>query len=245
MGILIKKLRLYVWVTMFLPMIPSYCKLVSHHSANQEDAALHWLSRIIILQLIFLLSLFISIYLQGDLLWYILFLFLIIAVPIVMWRDLQNKVKQRRELILIELPTFMQKFILLVNAGETPQRAWVQAGTVLLKGHDHPLYRELMKTNMQLQQSVPFSRALEELHLRCGMIEFSSFITTVLMNYRRGGEAFTLAIHDAARMLLEKKRAFIRIKGEEASTKLIFPMLIMLLAVMVLVCAPAVMLMEG
>jgi len=51
-------------------------------------------------------------------------------------------------------------------------------------------------------------------------------------------------LQDASRLMMEKKHAVVRTQGEEASTKLLFPMLLMLIAVMAIVAAPAVMLMH-
>jgi tight adherence protein C len=64
------------------------------------------------------------------------------------------------------------------------------------------------------------------------------------MNYRRGGELFVMSLRSLNRDLWEKRKAMTRILGEEASSKLIFPMLLILLAVMIIVAAPAVMLMD-
>lgn len=166
-----------------------------------------------------------------------------VALPVLMYRDLAAKVKRRNEAFVAELPTFMHKLSLLLGAGETVQRAWVRAGTAPGEKSNHPLYVELTRTNNELSQSVPFYKALEDLHRRCRVAELSGLVSTVLMNYKRGGEAFALVLQDTSRMLMERKQALIRTKGEEASTKLIIPMLLMLLAVMVVVAAPAMMMM--
>ncbi|MCI3922470.1 type II secretion system F family protein [Paenibacillus sp. TRM 82003] len=168
---------------------------------------------------------------------------LTMAIPALSYREIAAKAKRRQESFVAELPTFMHKLSLLMGAGETVQRAWLKAGTVSGEKSLHPLYIELARTNNELTQAVPFQKALEELHRRCRIAELSSLVSTVLMNHKRGGEAFALVLQDTSRLLMERKQALIRTKGEEASTKIIVPMLFMLIAVMIVVAAPAVMMM--
>ncbi|HZG56027.1 type II secretion system F family protein [Paenibacillus sp.] len=166
------------------------------------------------------------------------------AIPFLRWRDLAGKAAQRREAFVAELPTFMHKLSLLLAAGETLHGAWRRAGEAYGEKRLHPLYAELAKAGVAMANGVPFPRALEEMQRRCGFPEVSALVTTVLMHYKRGGESFALALQDASRSLLEKKQAYVRTKGEQASAKLLFPMMLMLVAVMTIVAAPAVMMMR-
>jgi len=169
---------------------------------------------------------------------------LAVGTPALSWKELKKKVRGRQRAFVAELPTFLHKLSLLLAAGETVQRAWQRAGTAGPNNEGHPLYAELARTNQDIERGVPFPKALEDMHRRCGFHEVGALVTTVLMNYKRGGEAFALALQDASRLMMEKKHAVVRMQGEEASTKLLFPMLLMLIAVMAIVAAPAVMLMH-
>lgn len=166
-----------------------------------------------------------------------------LLVPLVSWRDLAAKVKRVQEDFVSELPMFIFKLSLLISAGESLQRAWVRASEARQERREHPLYAELAKTCRDMERGVPFAAALEEMHRRTGSYEAGALITTILMNYKRGGDAFALALQDSSRLLMEKKNAQIRMKGEEASAKLLLPMMMMLFAVMIVVAAPAVMMM--
>jgi len=167
------------------------------------------------------------------------------AVPALRWRELTVKAKLRREAFITVLPTFMQKLSLLLAAGETIQRAWAKASAADPGKTGHPMYAELARTCVELNQGVPFARALEELQRRCAVPEMNTLVATVLMNYKRGGDTFSIVLRDTARVMTERKHAVIRTKGEEASAKLLFPMLLMLAAVLIVVAAPAVMTMSS
>lgn len=163
--------------------------------------------------------------------------------PFLMWRDLERRTKERHRAFVSELPVFVHKMSLLIGAGETVQGAWVRASLPSERHAGHPLYRELERMRNELQQSVPFARALELFSQRCAIPEVSFLVTTTLMNYRRGGEAFAAVLQQAGRTMIEKKRALIKTMGEEASTKMVFPLVLIFAAMMCVVAAPAVMLM--
>lgn len=169
--------------------------------------------------------------------------FLIVIVPFIMWRDLQRKIKDRHRAFVTELPVFVHKMSLLIGAGETVQGAWVRASAPSGKHLSNPLYRELERMRNELSQSVPFGRALELFSQRCGIPETGFLVTTTLMNYKRGGDAFAVILQQTGRTMIEKKRAVIKTMGEEATTKMVFPMVIIFAAMMCVVSAPAVMLM--
>ncbi|WP_274362236.1 type II secretion system F family protein [Paenibacillus thermotolerans] len=164
-------------------------------------------------------------------------------VPLLMWKDLERRTKERHRAFVSELPVFVHKMSLLIGAGETVQGAWVRASLPSVRHSAHPLYEQLERMRNELNQSVPFARALELFSQRCGIPEVSFLVTTTLMNYRRGGEAFAAVLQQTGRTMIEKKRALMKTMGEEASTKMVFPMVLIFGAMMCVVAAPAVMLM--
>jgi len=153
-----------------------------------------------------------------------------------------REIEKRRRLIIMELPIMMSKLMLLVGAGETVQGALVRC----LDGKqpdNHPLYKEWRGAMDALRNGHPFHMALERFNRRCAVQEASVFTTVLLLNYRKGGEHFVLALRELSYSLWEKRKAAARARGEEASSKLVFPLVGILLVLMVLVAAPAVLLM--
>ncbi|MOA03965.1 hypothetical protein D3C78_1234970 [compost metagenome] len=109
---------------------------------------------------------------------------------------------------------------------------------------DHPLYKEWSAAVSSLHNGQSFSTVIERFNRRCAVQEVSVFTTVLLLNYRRGGEHFALALRELSYSLWEKRKAIARSRGEEASSKLVFPLVGILLVLMVLVAAPAVLLMS-
>lgn len=154
-----------------------------------------------------------------------------------------RRVEQRKQQMITELPDMLSKLMLLVGAGETVQLALARC----LEGKEanqHPLYKEWNDAVLSMRNGQSFSSAIERFNRRCAVQEVSIFTTVLLLNYRRGGEHFVLALRELSYTLWEKRKAIARSRGEEASSKLVFPLVGILLVLMVLVAAPAVLLMS-
>jgi tight adherence protein C len=154
-----------------------------------------------------------------------------------------RRVEERKQQMIIELPVMLSKLMLLVGAGETVQQALARC----LEGKEtmqHPLYKEWGETVSMLRNGQSFSTVMERFNRRCAVQEVSIFTTVLLLNYRRGGEHFILALRELSYTLWEKRKAIARSRGEQASSKLVFPLVGILLVLMILVAAPAMLLMS-
>jgi len=153
-----------------------------------------------------------------------------------------RELEQRRKAIVTELPLMMSELMLLVGAGETVQGSLMRC----LDGKEvsqHPLYKEWRSAVDAMRNGHSFQSALERFNRRCAVQEASVFTTVLLLNYRKGGEHFVLALRELSYSLWEKRKAAAKSRGEEASSKLVFPLVGILLVMMLLIAAPAVMLM--
>ncbi|MNP57095.1 hypothetical protein D3C76_1518900 [compost metagenome] len=96
----------------------------------------------------------------------------------------------------------------------------------------------------EMESGYSFQQALEGFSKRCGVQEVSAFTTAVLLNYRRGGNDFVLALRDLSHSLWDKRKTVSKTLGEQASSKLIFPLVLIFLIIVILVGAPAFMIMD-
>lgn len=167
------------------------------------------------------------------------------VIPLAMYKELDRKIRRRKRFIVLELPELLNAITLLVNAGETVQGAIQRCAANRMHPAAHtPLKAELKLLAGRLHNGEPFPQAMEQFSKRCGVQEVAMFAAAVLMNYRRGGDSFVLALKALAGEMWERRKAMTRTLGEEASSKLIFPMLLVFLVVMTIVAAPAVMFMD-
>lgn len=167
-----------------------------------------------------------------------------IILPLARARDVINKAESKRQELQLELPELLSKLTLLVQAGETAQKAMALCIERKRDQSEHPLYAELNRMMKDMQNGYSFPQAMEQFAKRCAIQEVSMFVTTLLINQRRGGATFVLAMQDLGRQLWEKRKSVARKRGEEASTKLVFPMMLMFLVVLAVVGAPALLMMK-
>ncbi|OAB46163.1 type II secretion protein F [Paenibacillus glacialis] len=169
---------------------------------------------------------------------------LAVLLPVAMVKDLYSKVQIRDQDILMELPELLNKIVLLVGAGETVQKAITHCVERKKEQHDHPLYKEFNRMIQDWDSGYSFQQAFESFSKRCALQEVSIFTTTILLNFRRGGNDFVLALRDLSRTLWESRKMITRTRGEQASSKLVFPMVVIFMVVVVLVGTPAMMMMN-
>lgn len=186
----------------------------------------------------------ISLVMEGEASGFLIGAVLAVLLPIALIKDLHSKVKRREQQIILELPELLNKIVLLVGAGSTVQQAIKQCLERKLGQETHPLYRELFQMQRECEGGYSFPQALEGFSKRCGIQEVSAFTTAVLLNFRRGGNDFVLALRDLSHTLWEKRKAVGKTLGEQASSKLVFPMVLLFLIIVILVGTPAFMIMD-
>ncbi|MEC0331656.1 type II secretion protein F [Paenibacillus macerans] len=185
-----------------------------------------------------------SLLMNGDSSGLVIGAVLALLLPAALIHDLHRKVVRREHAVILELPELLNKIVLLVGAGSTVQQAIKLCLERKREQENHPLYRELFQMMREWEGGYSFQQAMEGFSKRCGIQEVSAFTTAVLLNYRRGGHDFALALRDLSHSLWEKRKAVSKTLGEQASSKLVFPMVLMFMAILLLVGAPAFMIMD-
>lgn len=150
--------------------------------------------------------------------------------------------ERRKQAIIAALPDRMSKLMLLVGAGETVQNAFIRC----MDGKEHsihPLDKQWSDAIATMRNGQAFGTALELFNRSCAVQEVSLFTTVMLLNYRKGGEHILLALKELSYSLWEIRKGIARKNGEEASSKLVFPLVGIMFILMILVAAPAVLLM--
>jgi tight adherence protein C len=225
-----------------------HLKWVNYHGGNQSLEQTKVFIANIITYMWLNLSFFICFGLLVDVTFYSCGLCFTIIIPLGCIQELNRKLKRKKRFILIELPEFLNKLTLLVDAGETVQKAIKlcveQKKHLTITIETSPLYYELNQMAAALNNNRSFQHVMEEFNKRCNVQEISIFTTTVLLNYRRGGIEFVYALRELSRIIWDKRLALTKTLGEEASAKLVFPMVFIFFIVMVIVAAPAILIMN-
>lgn len=156
------------------------------------------------------------------------------------YRSLDKELVKRRRECISELPVFIHSLVLLINAGESNQSAFIRVAKSYTQITDSHLKRQLLKAMYELENGSSFITTLESLNQRVAVHEVSIFTTTLILNVRRGGKDLVLILENLANDFWARRISEARIIGEEASSKLVFPMLLIFVVVIMVLATPAI-----
>lgn len=158
-------------------------------------------------------------------------------------RDLNDKLNKRYRMIRIDFPDFINKLTLLVDAGMTIQRGLEKI--VADNKSNRPLYDELETVWMDIKGGKSESEAYEDFARRCKTPEISRFISVILQNLRKGNAQLVTILRVQGSDCWDMRKNEAKKLGEEASSKLLFPMMIMFIAILIIILTPAVLQLRG
>ncbi|MBP1995241.1 type II secretion system F family protein [Paenibacillus eucommiae] len=167
-----------------------------------------------------------------------------LATPFLLIKELEAQIRRKQRLMIMELPEVLNTIILLVNAGETVNRSWIRCMDAKRGEELSPLFKELDIAVHELEMNISFAKVMEDFNKRCALHEVSLFTSSLMLNYKRGGKDFVLALQNLSQELWQRRKSVSRTLGEEASSKLVFPMVLIFAVVMIIVGAPALLMMN-
>lgn len=157
--------------------------------------------------------------------------------------ELKKKIDKRSKEMLFDFPDFLNKLMLLVNAGLTVDKAWDKI--VRDSDKETALFFELRKVNREVSAGKTREQSYQDMARRCKVPEISIFINILIQNSKKGTSDLVIMLQGQSDECWGLRKNLAKQKGEEASTKLLFPMMVMLFAVFMIVIVPAVMQLGG
>ncbi len=166
------------------------------------------------------------------------------AVYLLSDRDLHEQLEKRRQTMRREYPELVHKLVLFVGAGMTIRGAFQKmAGDYTARqkkgGAPSPAYEELLYTCRELHSGISEGAAYEHFGRRTGLQEYIRLSTLLTQNLKRGNSMLLDRLREEADRAAEQRLQQSRKLGEEAGTKLLIPMVMMLAVVMVMIMIPA------
>lgn len=155
-------------------------------------------------------------------------------------KDVNKELEKRKTIILYEMSKFVDKFTLMINAGMTVQNAWMKASSVKDSNNKY-LYYEISKINSQIKGGKSFYDALEKFSSELMIPDVSKFISLILQNLKKGNEELSSLLRLYSYECWMTRKTIIKKLAEEASIKMIFPMMILFIIIIIIVMTPALM----
>lgn len=179
---------------------------------------------------------------KGDRTWlYIVFMGFLAAALLYKGidRDLDKLWEKRKKELLLSYPEFVGKLALLTGAGMNATGAIKR---IYHNGRDSkstPFYEELGIFVRGLDNGMLEEKALESLGKRSGLPQYRKFCSLLSVNIKKGSINLKKLLEQEAEEAFTEHRNHMKKLGEEAGTKLLLPMILMLAVVLVIIMVPA------
>jgi hypothetical protein len=166
-------------------------------------------------------------------------------------RDLYDRVDKRNRQMLLDYPEIINKFKLFVGAGMSISNAWHK----IAKDYKEKVnsenvnkekgikkryaYEEIMITYNEIMVGIPETTAYERFGRRVKLLPYLRFSSFIAQNVKKGTKDFLAQLELEASEAFEERKELAKRMGEEAGTKLLVPMMIMLIIVLAIIMVPA------
>lgn len=145
-----------------------------------------------------------------------------------------EKIIKRSEEMLRDFSNVVSKLALLTNAGMIMRDAWEDVA----RTGDTVLYQEMQHAVQQMNNGKTMVDALYEFGVRCVIPEVKKFTSTITQGIRKGNEDLAEMLQAQSKEVWAMKKQNVRRQGEKASSKLLLPMMMMLVGILVMVIIP-------
>lgn len=155
----------------------------------------------------------------------------------------RNKLAERDAELICDYAEVLGKFSMLLEAGLTIRVTFERMASdyekrKTAKNHRY-VYEEMLKTCNELRLGKSEREAYEDFGRRCGNIFYIRFAALLVQHVKKGGESLIPQLHKEASESMKERQQAVRKKGEEASMKLMFPMMTMFAIILVIILVPA------
>lgn len=153
----------------------------------------------------------------------------------------RKKKKKREEELLLSYPQLVTTLALLIGAGMPVSKAWGRmAGRYKKNGTvKNAAYEEICYTWNEIQDGVGERKAYENFGNRCALWQYKRLASLLTQNLRKGSSELTELLSKESELAMEQRRNLAKRLGEEAGTKLLLPMMLMLCMIVALIIVPA------
>lgn len=153
--------------------------------------------------------------------------------------------KQREALLMLDYSELVSKLMVYIGAGLTVRNALETISqhfdALIARGikEDRPLYQELRTMVIQFRRNMPESEIYLSFGRRVNLKPYTKLVSLIEQNRMNGARNLRAMLELEMEDAFEQRKTTARRLGEEAGTKLLLPLFIMLGIVMIIVIVPA------
>lgn len=161
----------------------------------------------------------------------------------------KEKEKKKRELVKKEMqrdyPDIIQKLVLFLRAGFTIRKAMEKIADGYLRSKEkyhakeRSAYEEIVRTCKEMQGGIYEAEAYERFGVRCGLSQYKVLSVLLVQNLKKGNQNLLELLEREEAVAEDERKRSAKVRGEEASTKLLLPMVLQLIVVLMILMIPA------
>lgn len=157
--------------------------------------------------------------------------------------QMRGEKQKRQEQMRRDYPEIVSKMALFLGAGMTVKRSFRRIVEEYERQKnrtgERDAYEEMKVALREMEAGCTETESYENFGRRCKMPEYLRLASMLSQNLRKGTKGLSHLLKLESVRALEEKKARAKRLGEEAGTKLLLPMFLMLLVVLVIVIVPA------
>lgn len=159
-------------------------------------------------------------------------------------RQREQEAKKKRECqMMMDYSEILSRLVVFLGAGLPVRKAWAKIvedyRRTEEKAGKRAAYEEMAAAYYLMQRGVPEIQAYSEFGNRCRVLPYRKLAGILEQNVKNGSKSLTPVLEAEMEAAFEQRKNLARRLGEEASTKLLLPLFMMLLIVMVMITVPA------
>ena len=165
-----------------------------------------------------------------------------IAIYVTKGTEIEKKLKEREQQLAMDYCEVINKLTLYMNAGMTLRNIFFKLMTEYEQTErvrKQYLYEEITMTCHEMQTGVSEADAYENFGKRCGLRQYVRLTALLTQNMKKGSNNLIVSLQQESRDAFETRKNMARRLGEEAGTKVLGPMMLMLGVVLVMIMIPA------
>ena len=155
----------------------------------------------------------------------------------------KDEMKEREKQLAYAYPQLISKFTLYIRAGMTPKNAWYRMAEDYERLEKNifrqEAYEEMVLTMREMRGGASEADCYERFGERCGLSVYRKFGNMLSQNLKKGTKGMAVLLEQEADNAFEERKSVAKELGEEAGTKMLLPMFLMLAVVLVMIIIPA------
>ena len=153
--------------------------------------------------------------------------------------------KQKRKEMELDYAEMVNKLLILLGSGMSLKQSWK---TISARYFDKRqknevrkrwIYEEMLTTSHEISDGQSERMAYEKFGERTGVGAYHRLVRILIQNLQTGSKGLCALLEKEAQSALEERRVFARTLGEEAATKMLLPLVMMLGIVIAIIMVPA------